>query len=205
MDELLNTVGEVPLPPYIHSTLEDVDDYQTVFARRPGSAAAPTAGFHFTKQLLKKIDDLSVQIETITLHIGLDTFAPLRVTDPTLHPIHSEWCQVSEETIQALVKTKAASGRVIAVGTSVVRALETVGRKPPSERKSYQDPTDLYILPGFEFKIVDAMITNFHLPRSTLLLLVSAFAGRRQILAAYEIAKKMGYRFYSFGDAMFIR
>lgn len=205
VENLLSELGEVPLPPYIHASLQDAEDYQTIFARFPGSAAAPTAGFHFTEDLLRRIRERGVQLGTVTLHIGLDTFAPVRESDPALHPIHSEQCEVSADTIQLLKRTKESHGRVVAVGTSVVRALETLGRGSYPGIQPYQGATDLYILPGFEFRIVDAMITNFHLPRSTLLMLVSAFAGRERILAAYESAKARGYRFYSFGDAMFIR
>lgn len=207
IDAHLLAWGEVPLPPYIHTPLERVEDYQTIFAQYPGSAAAPTAGFHFTKDLLKQIKEEGILIATITLHIGLDTFAPVREEDPQNHPIHSEWCEVPPVTIQALKTTRLNGGRIIAVGTSVVRTLETLANKSKSagELKPFKGSTDLFILPGFKFKIIDAMVTNFHLPRSTLLMLVSAFAGRRQILNAYQSAKEMDYRFYSFGDAMFIR
>ncbi|MEP7135180.1 MAG: tRNA preQ1(34) S-adenosylmethionine ribosyltransferase-isomerase QueA [Chloroflexota bacterium] len=196
-------VGHVPLPPYIHEKLTDPERYQTVYAKEPGSAAAPTAGLHFTPQLLDELKTKGVNIAYVTLHVGLDTFAPVTEDDPETHVIHTEWCELSQQTADLINQTKQSGGRVIAVGTTSVRTLEsaTVGRDTIS---SYTGPTSLFILPGYQFKIVDVMITNFHLPKSTLLMLVSAFAGREKILETYEIAIKEGYRFYSFGDAMII-
>jgi len=195
-------VGNVPLPPYIHEKLDDPERYQTVYAREPGSAAAPTAGLHFTPRLLEELQVKGVNIAYVTLHVGLDTFAPVTEDDPETHKIHSEWCELSQETADLINQTKQSGGRVIAVGTTSVRTLESaVGQ---DAILSYNGPTSLFILPGYQFKVVDAMITNFHLPKSTLLMLVSAFAGREKILETYEIAIKEGYRFYSFGDAMLI-
>ncbi|MDP1544640.1 MAG: tRNA preQ1(34) S-adenosylmethionine ribosyltransferase-isomerase QueA [Anaerolineales bacterium] len=210
-------VGNIPLPPYIHEKLSDPERYQTVFAKESGSAAAPTAGLHFTPQLLDEIHASGVGIAYVTLHVGLDTFAPVNEESPEEHKIHSEWCHLSQETADAINETKRNGGRVIAVGTTSVRTLESaafyasrISAKPPCgthhalELGPFTGATTLYILPGCQFKVVDAMITNFHLPKSTLIMLVSAFAGRERILSAYETAIKEGYRFYSFGDAMFI-
>jgi len=202
-------VGNVPLPPYIHEKLEDPERYQTVYATEPGSAAAPTAGLHFTPRLLEELKAKGVKIAYVTLHVGLDTFAPVTEDDPEEHKIHTEWCELSQETADAINETNANNGRIIAVGTTSVRTLETVGSQSKIEnRKSvivpFTGPTSLYILPGYQFKVVDSMITNFHLPKSTLIMLVSAFAGREKILETYETAIKEGYRFYSFGDAMLI-
>ena len=196
-------VGHVPLPPYIHEKLTDPERYQTVYARDSGSAAAPTAGLHFTPRLLDELQANGVKIAYVTLHVGLDTFAPVTEENPEQHKIHTEWCELSQETADAINQTKASGGRVIAVGTTSVRTLESaaVGRDTIS---LYSGSTSIYILPGYKFKIVDAMITNFHLPKSTLIMLVSAFAGREKILETYETAIKEGYRFYSFGDAMLI-
>ncbi|HEY2980990.1 MAG TPA: tRNA preQ1(34) S-adenosylmethionine ribosyltransferase-isomerase QueA [Anaerolineales bacterium] len=200
--------GHVPLPPYIHEKLADPERYQTVYARDPGSAAAPTAGLHFTPDLLEKIRAGGVQTAFVTLHVGLDTFAPVTEGDPAEHKIHSEWCELSLETAALINSTRAQGGRVIAVGTTSVRTLESAARRSTLGRfpriAPFSDPTDLFILPGYKFSLVDALITNFHLPRSTLLMLVSAFAGRERILAAYQTAIEKGYRFYSFGDAMLI-
>lgn len=196
-------VGHVPLPPYIHEELKDPERYQTVYAREPGSAAAPTAGLHFTPGLLEQVQAQGVRIAYVTLHVGLDTFAPVTEDNPTEHKIHTEWCELPQQTADLINQTRAAGGRVIAVGTTSVRTLETAAdRRLPIT--SYSGTTSLYILPGYQFKLVDAMITNFHLPKSTLLMLVSAFAGRETILRAYETAVREGYRFYSFGDAMLI-
>jgi S-adenosylmethionine:tRNA ribosyltransferase-isomerase len=202
----LDSIGEMPLPPYIHTPLENADEYQTVFAHYSGSAAAPTAGLHFTSELLNVIERKGTAIVKITLHVGLDTFLPVNEEDPRKHPIHSEWCQVTPEAAETINTTRRNGGRVIAVGTTTVRTLETVSRisAPEHEVEPYEGLTDLYILPGVHFHVVDAMITNFHLPRSTLLMMVSAFAGRERVLETYEIAMKEGYRFYSFGDAMLI-
>jgi S-adenosylmethionine:tRNA ribosyltransferase-isomerase len=205
IEERLPKIGEMPLPPYIHEPLERPDQYQTVFAQDPGSAAAPTAGLHFTRPLLDRIQSMGVALAFVTLHVGLDTFAPVREDDPQDHPIHSEWCSISEETADRIHQRRAAGGRVIAVGTTSVRTLETAARAGSGGRISaFEGPTRLFILPGFEFLAVDALITNFHLPRSTLLMLVSAFAGREQLRMLYEHAVAAQYRFYSFGDAMLI-
>ena len=197
-------VGHVPLPPYIHEPLKDFERYQTVYARESGSAAAPTAGLHFTPSLMDELRSRGIRFADVTLHVGLDTFAPVTEADPEEHQIHTEWCELPPSTVQEVAQAKDNGNRVIAVGTTTVRTLESAARVGQNLLLSYSGPTNLYILPGFRFKIVDAMITNFHLPRSTLIMLVSAFAGRQTILHAYEVAKKEGYRFYSFGDAMLI-
>ncbi|MDF1499145.1 MAG: tRNA preQ1(34) S-adenosylmethionine ribosyltransferase-isomerase QueA [Anaerolineales bacterium] len=205
IDNLLEDFGQVPLPPYITEPLTDPDSYQTIFSKIPGSSAAPTAGLHFTHQVFEGLKKRQVDTAFVTLHIGLDTFAPVREEDPSKHPIHSEWCSLSSQTARLLKATRARGGRVIAVGTTAVRTLETAASNADQATvEAFEGPTDLFILPGYSFKIVDAMITNFHLPRSTLLMLVSAFAGLENILGAYEQAKQTGYRFYSFGDAMLI-
>ena len=202
----LDRIGHVPLPPYIHESLDKPDRYQTVYAEEPGSAAAPTAGLHFTSQLLEKIQNKGVNIVNVTLHIGLDTFAPVHEEDPHDHVIHKEWCQLSESTAHAINQTRSSGGRIIAVGTTSVRTLETAAKAASMEKviSAFQGDTDLFILPGYEFQIVDCMITNFHLPESTLLMMVSAFAGRENILNLYQMAMNLGYRFYSFGDGMFL-
>jgi S-adenosylmethionine:tRNA ribosyltransferase-isomerase len=201
----LAQIGEMPLPPYIHEPLQHPDQYQTIFARTPGSAAAPTAGLHFTQALLEQIRASGVDLVYVTLHVGLDTFAPVREKNPEAHEIHSEWCSVSEDAAERINRGREAGGRVVAVGTTTVRTLETAARAGTgSQLASVEGPTRLYILPGFEFMAVDALVTNFHLPRSTLLMLVSAFAGRERILSLYRHAIDAGYRFYSFGDAMLI-
>jgi len=212
-------VGNVPLPPYIHEKLNDPERYQTVYAREPGSAAAPTAGLHFTPRLLEELQLMGVNIAYVTLHVGLDTFAPVTEDNPEEHVIHTEWCELPRDTADLIDQTKQAGGRVIAVGTTSVRTLETVGignresgigsTDSRLSNNEYQispfiGPTSLFILPGYQFEVVDALITNFHLPKSTLLMLVSAFAGREKILVTYEAAIREGYRFYSFGDAMLI-
>ena len=206
VESYLRKAGHVPLPPYIHTSLADPERYQTVYAQQAGSAAAPTAGLHFTQYLLDKLDLQGVKLARVILHVGLDTFAPVDEDDPTQHQIHTEWCQVPIETVEAVRQTRCSGGRVLAVGTTSVRALESAARQaaPAQVIQPYEGPTDLFILPGYHFCAVDAMITNFHLPRSTLLMLVSAFAGRENILAAYEEAIRQRYRFYSFGDAMLI-
>lgn len=206
IDKLIDKVGNVPLPPYIHEPLEEPERYQTIYARESGSAAAPTAGLHFTSDLMARIRQQGVGIEEVTLHIGLDTFAPVHETDPRKHHIHTEWCRLSQQTAGAINSTKANGGRVIAVGTTTVRTLETAARASGSgsQLKPFEGQTDLFILPGFDFQVVDCLLTNFHLPESTLLMLVSAFAGREKVLSLYEIAKQKHYRFYSFGDAMLI-
>ena len=194
--------GHVPLPPYIHSELKDPERYQTVYAKVPGSAAAPTAGLHFTPPLLEGLRAGGVETAFVTLHVGLDTFAPVTEDDPEEHKIHTEWCELGRETADLINRTRERGGRVIAVGTTSVRTLESLKGKPPYG--PFTGPTELFILPGFKFHLVDVMVTNFHLPKSTLLMLVSAFAGREMILESYQTAVREGYRFYSFGDAMLI-
>jgi S-adenosylmethionine:tRNA ribosyltransferase-isomerase len=204
IEPYFSRVGNVPLPPYIHEKLSDPERYQTVYAKEPGSAAAPTAGLHFTPRLLEELQAKGVKIAYVTLHVGLDTFAPVIEENPEEHKIHSEWCELSQETANLINQTKRSGGRVIAVGTTSVRTLESAGFVGRDGTPPYVGPTSLFILPGYQFKVVDAMITNFHLPRSTLLMLVSAFARRERMLETYEIAIREGYRFYSFGDAMLI-
>jgi S-adenosylmethionine:tRNA ribosyltransferase-isomerase len=206
VEEMLPSVGEMPLPPYIHTHLTDPERYQTVYSKQAGSAAAPTAGLHFTPALMQSLEQYGVRFARVTLHVGLDTFSPVTEADPLEHKIHTEWCEVTSETAELINSTKQAGGRVIAVGTTSVRTIESsaqastvVGRAAP-----ISGSTGLFILPGYSFRLVDAMITNFHLPKSTLLMLVSAFAGREFMLHAYEEAVKREYRFYSFGDAMLI-
>ncbi len=203
IEPYFSKVGNVPLPPYIHEKLADPERYQTVYAKEAGSAAAPTAGLHFTPQLLEDLQAKGVKVGYVTLHVGLDTFAPVTEDSPEKHKIHTEWCELSQETADLINQTKQNGGRVVAVGTTSVRTLESasVGQGVIS---SYSGPTSIYILPGYQFKIVDAIITNFHLPKSTLIMLVSAFAGREKVIDAYNLAIREGYRFYSFGDAMFI-
>jgi S-adenosylmethionine:tRNA ribosyltransferase-isomerase len=203
---LLERVGHVPLPPYIHAKLADRDRYQTVYGRMPGSAAAPTAGLHFTPGLLGALRQAGVEIEFITLHVGVDTFAPVTEDNAAEHAMHGEWCELAPAAAARINAAKRDGRRVVAVGTTSVRTLESAppGAAPGAVVAPFVGPTSLYILPGHHFRVVDALITNFHLPRSTLLMLVSALAGREQVLAAYEIAKQEGYRFYSFGDAMLI-
>ncbi len=206
IEPVIEKFGHTPLPPYIHTPLQDPERYQTVYARLPGSAAAPTAGLHFTADLLARLQDRGIHFCSITLHVGLDTFAPVSEDSPAQHKIHTEWCSLSPEAAESINQTRESGGRVIAVGTTGVRTLESAARNSEngSPIGSYTGNTDLFILPGYEFRIVDAMITNFHLPRSTLIMLVSAFAGRERVLSAYRTAIQEGYRFYSFGDAMLI-
>jgi S-adenosylmethionine:tRNA ribosyltransferase-isomerase len=206
LEPYLPNAGHVPLPPYIHTPLQDPERYQTVYAREPGSAAAPTAGLHFTPELIAQLEAAGLLFTSVTLHVGLDTFAPVDEEDPHEHNIHTEWCQVTAEAAKAANRARRNGKRIIAVGTTSVRTLETAARfaAPGETIGPFSGPTGLFILPGYRFRAVDAMITNFHLPRSTLLMLVSAFAGREKILAAYEVARNLGYRFYSFGDAMLI-
>ena len=218
IEPYFSKVGHVPLPPYIHEKLIDPERYQTVYSRDVGSAAAPTAGLHFTTQLLDGLKEKGVKIAYVTLHVGLDTFAPVTEEDPEEHKIHTEWCELSQETADLINQTKQNGGRVIAVGTTSVRTLESASSgnresgivpdsrfpTPNSRISAFTGPTSIFILPGYQFKVVDAMLTNFHLPKSTLIMLVSAFAGREKILETYEMAIKAGYRFYSFGDAMII-
>jgi len=201
----LAALGEMPLPPYIHQKLSQPERYQTVYARVEGSAAAPTAGLHFTPEVLTRLDALGVQRVHITLHVGLDTFQPVRVTDPARHPIHREYGVIDLAAAATIATAKREGRRVIAVGTTSVRLLEAAARAGQLlDGEPYADWAQIFILPGFEFKVVDAMLTNFHLPRSTLLMLVSAFAGKELIDRAYAEAVKQRYRFYSFGDAMLL-
>ena len=206
IEPYLGQVGHAPLPPYIHTPLDNPERYQTVYARTPGSAAAPTAGLHFTKELIERLRSYGVRFTQVTLHVGLDTFAPVKEDDPHAHRIHTEWCELDEIAAEMITQTRREGGKVIAIGTTSVRTLESAALQAIGGYVvvPFRGPTDLFILPGFEFRAVDAMITNFHLPRSTLIMLVSAFASREQILKAYETAKLEGYRFYSFGDAMLI-
>jgi len=198
--------GEMPLPPYIHERLNNPDRYQTVYADQPGSAAAPTAGLHFTPELLARLKDMGVGMAEVTLHVGLDTFAPVTEDNADEHVIHTEWCEVTPETAAQINAAKTAGGRIIAVGTTSVRTLESAAQSAPPGQAvaAYSGSTGLFILPGYTFKAVDAMVTNFHLPKSSLVMLVSAFAGRERILDAYQTAIEMQYRFFSFGDAMLI-
>lgn len=203
---ILEQIGNVPLPPYIHEHLDKPERYQTVYARESGSAAAPTAGLHFTPALMEGIQQKGIRIAEVTLHIGLDTFAPVHEADPRDHKIHKEWCKLSEETAAQINQTRNSGGRVIAVGTTSVRTLETAARHSDLDLgiSPYEGKTDLFILPGYKFQVVDSMLTNFHLPESTLVMMVSAFAGREKILELYQLAMQEGYRFYSFGDAMLL-
>lgn len=198
--------GEMPLPPYIHQRLTDPERYQTVYASQSGSAAAPTAGLHFTPELMAHLEQQGIQFARVTLHVGLDTFAPVTEKDPHAHRIHTEWCEVSPQAAQAINRTRLHGGRIIAVGTTSVRTLETAVQlaDPGMVVGAFQGSTSLFILPGYQFRAVDAMITNFHLPQSTLIMLVSAFAGKGCILSAYMEAIRLNYRFFSFGDAMLI-
>lgn len=204
--DVIEKIGDVPLPPYIHEELKEPERYQTIYAQEAGSAAAPTAGLHFTRELLEKVHNKGVSVAEVTLHIGLDTFAPVHEEDPSDHQIHTEWCQLTEAAAEKINLARKRGGRVIAVGTTSVRTLETAGLQSgdPSLIQPYEGPTDLYILPGFQFRVVDCLLTNFHLPESTLLMMVSAFVGREKILSLYELAMREKYRFYSFGDAMLL-
>jgi S-adenosylmethionine:tRNA ribosyltransferase-isomerase len=206
IEPILDQIGNVPLPPYIHEQLDKPERYQTVYARESGSAAAPTAGLHFTPSLMDRIQQKGIRITEVTLHIGLDTFAPVHEEDPRDHKIHQEWCQLSDEVATQINQTRKSVGRVIAVGTTSVRTLETAARHSDLGIgiSPFEGKTDLFILPGFKFQVVDGMLTNFHLPESTLVMMVSAFAGREKILELYQLAMQEGYRFYSFGDAMLL-
>ncbi len=202
--EVLEELGTMPLPPYIHEKLKDQSRYQTVYAKEVGSAAAPTAGLHFTKELLERISDKGINIAYITLHVGLGTFRPVNVEKIEEHKMHSEYYHMSKDVADLLNKTKKSKKRIIAVGTTSTRTLETIMTKY-GEFKECSGWTDIFIYPGYEFKGIDALITNFHLPKSTLVMLVSALAGREAILKAYTHAVNEKYRFFSFGDAMFIK
>jgi S-adenosylmethionine:tRNA ribosyltransferase-isomerase len=228
-DSALEQLGHTPLPPYIHAKLDDPERYQTIYARPKGSAAAPTAGLHFTPELLLSLREKGVLFETVTLHVGLDTFRPVETQQVSDHIIHSEWASLSPATARRINEAKLAGGRIIAVGTTTVRVLESAALRSAGIRddlcdisrrdaagettnfcpwrpvEAYEGRTDLFIYPGYRYRAVDAMITNFHLPESSLLMMVSAFAGRDEVLAAYAVGVERGYRFYSFGDAMFIK
>lgn len=201
--EVLERLGKMPLPPYIKEELEDGERYQTVYSKINGSAAAPTAGLHFTQELLDKLQAKGVKLAYVTLHVGLGTFRPVKADEISEHHMHSEFCMISQETADLLNETKRAGGRVVCVGTTSCRTLESLAADDGTFRES-SAWTEIFIYPGYRFKAMDALITNFHLPESTLVMLVSAFAGRKQVLAAYNEAVKERYRFFSFGDAMFI-
>ena len=203
-EEILDRLGQMPLPPYITHQLEDKNRYQTVYAKHSGSAAAPTAGVHFTPELLKKIEEKGVQIARVTLHVGLGTFRPVKVDNILEHHMHSEFYQIEEEAAEKINTAKANGKRVIAVGTTSCRTIESAA-KEDGTIAPVSGWTDIFIYPGYQFKVLDCLITNFHLPESTLVMLVSALAGREHVLNAYEEAIKERYRFFSFGDAMFIR
>ncbi len=202
-EEVLDKLGEMPLPPYITHKLKDKNRYQTVYAKYEGSAAAPTAGLHFTKELLEKIQSKGVNIAYVTLHVGLGTFRPVKVDNVLEHHMHSEYYQITKEAADIINKTKESGHRVICVGTTSTRTVESAADEN-GRLKECCDNTEIFIYPGYQFKVIDGLITNFHLPESTLVMLVSALAGREHVLAAYEEAIKERYRFFSFGDAMFI-
>jgi len=201
--EILEELGRMPLPPYIKAELEDQERYQTVYSKVAGSAAAPTAGLHFTPELLERVREMGVKVCFVTLHVGLGTFRPVKAEDITDHEMHSEFCMISQETADIINETKKNGGRVICVGTTSCRTVESFAAEDGtmSERSGW---TNIFIYPGYKFKVLDALVTNFHLPQSTLIMLVSALAGREHVLAAYEEAVRERYRFFSFGDAMFI-
>ena len=201
--EILDKLGTMPLPPYIHEKLKDKDRYNTVYAKINGSAAAPTAGLHFTEELLKQIEEKGIKIFYVTLHVGLGTFRPVKVDDVTKHVMHTEWYSISKDVANSLNEIKKSGHKIISVGTTTTRTLETVMKKFGEFRED-SDNTNIFIYPGFEFKAIDAQITNFHLPKSTLIMLVSAFATKNIILSAYKHAVDEKYRFFSFGDSMMI-
>ena len=203
--EILDKLGEMPLPPYIHEKLKDKDRYQTVYAKLPGSAAAPTAGLHFTTELLDELKKKGIIITFVTLHVGLGTFRPVMEENVLDHKMHSEYYEMTKETADILNKAKEENRRIISVGTTSCRTLETIARDNDGKFKECCGNTDIFIYPGYEFKAIDALITNFHLPKSTLVMLVSAFSKKEFILNAYQEAIKNDYRFFSFGDAMFIK
>lgn len=202
--ELLETIGQMPLPHYIKSQLQDKERYQTVYSKERGSVAAPTAGLHFTKELLKKIEDKGVKLAFVTLHVGIGTFRPVKTEEITDHQMHSEHYMLPAETAELINRTKKEGGRVIAVGTTSCRTLESVAAKLGGVIAADEGYTDIFIYPGYHFQVLDGIITNFHLPESTLIMLVSAFLGREKTLAAYQTAVEENYRFFSFGDAMFV-
>lgn len=207
VEPLLDGLGVVPLPPYIHTPLNDPERYQTVYARVRGSVAAPTAGLHFTAELLSRLGKQGIEVAFVTLHVSMDTFRPVMEEDPTEHRMYSEQCELPASTAAAINRARSSGRRVIAVGTTSVRVLETAGRalaRPDQPLAPFLGPTTLFIYPGFEFRVVDALITNFHLPRSSLLMLVAAFAGKEKMDHAYREAVRLRYRFFSFGDAMLI-
>lgn len=201
--EILDKLGSMPLPPYIRERLDDPERYQTVYSKTPGSAAAPTAGLHFTKELLQKIEDKGIKLAFVTLHVGLGTFRPVKADEITDHIMHSEWYNMDAETAQTINDTKKNGGKIWAVGTTATRTLETI-----ADENGFVEPksgwTDIFIYPGYKFKIVDHLITNFHLPESTLMMLISAFATREQVMNAYKQAVDNEYRFFSFGDSMML-
>lgn len=201
--EILEQLGKMPLPPYIKEELNDPERYQTVYSRAVGSAAAPTAGLHFTKELLRQVEEMGVKVCYVTLHVGLGTFRPVKEEDPLDHEMHSEYCMISAETAATINETKRKGGRVICVGTTSCRTVESWAGEDGTLKES-AGWTSIYIYPGYHFKVLDGLVTNFHLPESTLIMLVSALAGREHILAAYDEAVRERYRFFSFGDAMFI-
>ena len=202
--EILDELGEMPLPPYIHEKLKDKNRYQTVYAKKVGSAAAPTAGLHFTEELINKIKDKGIKIQYITLHVGLGTFRPVSVEDVTKHKMHSEFYQMDKQTAKVLNEAKKNNNRIISVGTTSTRTLETIINLY-GEFKECSGWTDIFIYPGYKFKAINSLITNFHLPKSTLIMLVSALAGKENIINAYKVAVENEYRFFSFGDSMFIK
>ena len=206
-EEVLDRLGEMPLPPYITHKLQDKDRYQTVYAKNSGSAAAPTAGLHFTEELLAKVQEKGIRIARLTLHVGLGTFRPVKVENLEEHHMHTEYYEISKEATDIINETRRNGGRVISVGTTSTRTLETVGTAQgitTSDIEPDSGWTSIFIYPGYEFKVVDSLITNFHLPESTLIMLVSAFYNREDVLKAYKIAVEEKYRFFSFGDAMIL-
>ena len=202
--DIIDKLGEMPLPPYINRKLDNPERYQTVYAKKRGSAAAPTAGLHFTNELIEKLKNKGVKVGYLTLHVGLGTFRPVKTEKVEEHEMHSEYYELDQSVVEKIKETKKNGGRIIAVGTTVTRTLESVAVNNDGELKASKGWTDIFIYPGYDFKAIDALITNFHLPKSTLLMLVSAFAGRENILNAYKIAVEKEYRFFSLGDAMFI-
>ncbi|WP_099975115.1 tRNA preQ1(34) S-adenosylmethionine ribosyltransferase-isomerase QueA [Lactobacillus terrae] len=203
--EIIESLGEMPLPPYIKEKLDDPDRYQTVYAKENGSAAAPTAGLHWTEDLLKKVEEKGIKLVYLTLHVGLGTFRPVSESDINKHVMHSEFYRLDEDAAKTLNEVKTNGGKIIATGTTSIRTLETIGTKYNGEIKADSGWTDIFINPGYEWKVVDEFITNFHLPKSTLVMLVAAFTGRENILNAYQHAIDEKYRFFSFGDAMFVK
>jgi S-adenosylmethionine:tRNA ribosyltransferase-isomerase len=201
-EDLLEEYGQVPLPPYITDSQSQAEQYQTVYAETQGAIAAPTAGLHFTPELLQRLQERGIQQASVTLHVGVGTFRPVEVEDITTHKMHGEWVEVPMSTVEQIRETKARGGRIIAVGTTVVRSLESAAAS--GELHPFRGKTDLFIYPGYQWRVVEGLITNFHLPRSSLLMLVGALIGRQRLLELYQVATKHRYRFYSFGDAMLI-